>query len=87
MKYFAIYDKLNDSYTRLMGAPSEAGFYRDLADKTPRDSVWRSHPADFSIVHVCDVDDRCVVSHERPLVVLSSLLVIFNPLKENENEA
>lgn len=89
LKYFSVYDRVNNSYSRLMAAPSERGLYRDLLDKTPVDFSWRKHPGDFSIVHVLDMDDDCNIlgsTPSKPVTILSSLTMVFDPSFPNQSE-
>lgn len=85
--YYAVYDKLSDSFSRLIGAPSLRAFCRSLQDETPANHTWRKHPEDFSLFHVLDLDHAARITDDspaQPKMELSSLSSIFG--KEEVNE-
>lgn len=80
VKYYVIYDKLSDSYSNLIAAPSDKALYRSLHDNTPHEFSWRKHPEDFSLHHVLDLSDSAELlpsSPSKPVTILNSLTMVF----------
>lgn len=85
--YYAVYDKLSDSFSRLIGSASLRALCRSLQDDIPAQHPWKKHPEDFSLFHVLDLDAHSCVSDDsptQPKMELSSLTSIFG--KEEVNE-
>lgn len=78
MRYYSVYDKLTDSYSNLLASPSDRALYRTLRDNLKDEHPWRKNPEDYALCSVIELDDSCIsLVCAKPVVILSSLLMIF----------